>query len=800
MNDPGNEMFLNDGETRPAMKPGNHRGGTVLERRFVLSMAVVILALMGPAVVIVQIRAAEHFQTSARARGASMARSIAAVATPALLSYNYIGLEEAAHGAARDEGIAYVVIHDKEGLIAGDSRTIDGEARKSDDVVSQRAAESREPLVQRLMARDGTGEPVDVMDVAVPVFVADSSEKWGTVRVGVSLEPVKKAVARITYSLTALGAIGFLLCLLGARAASRRITRPVQTLREGTLALAQGDLSHRIEIRTGDEIEDLARHFNDMADEIETRQREAREARAALERLNASLEEEVRQRTAAHLRSESKYRTLVEGSPMGIAIIQAGRTAYVNPAYRKLVGEGGDTLLDVLHPEDRGTFMQAIQGWNRIDPFGPMEVRIRSHDGELRHVELRWMALDLDGEMAELCLLVDVTAMRKLMEQVAVSEKLRALGELASGVAHDFNNCLAIILGRCQLLARRTKDDAFLAGLRIIEKAASDGGQTVRRIQDFARMREASRRSSFDLADMVNDVVEITRGKWKDEAEERGITIDVTTAFNHSSIVIGNGAELREALTNFIINAVDAMPKGGVLSFTTVDEMKGDATFVRLDISDTGVGIPAGVKAQIFDPFFSTKGNLGTGLGLSISYGIITRHGGTIEVESTPGEGTTFTLKLPAGVGDAANDEDAVQDQPFIPATILVVDDEPAIREVLLEALTEAGYKVTAASGGREAIQKLEIVNYDLVLTDLGMPEVTGWDVVEAARARRPDMLVGLVTGWGETLDPAQVAEKGITFVVAKPFEMSQFTKQIRVVLHAGLKSRPTPQVHRPAA
>jgi CheY-like chemotaxis protein len=372
-------------------------------------------------------------------------------------------------------------------------------------------------------------------------------------------------------------------------------------------------------------------------------------------------------------------------------------------------------------------------------------------------------------------------------------------------VAHDFNNCLAIILGRCQLLARRTTDDTILSGLRIIEKAASDGGQTVRRIQDFARMREASRRSSFDLADMVTDVVEITRGKWKDEAEERGLSIEVVRSFNHSSIVLGNGAELREALTNFIINAVDAMPKGGTLSFTTVDEMTDDGTFVRLDISDTGVGIPDAIKAQVFDPFFSTKGNLGTGLGLSISYGIITRHGGTIEVASTPGEGTTFTLKLPAGVGDMTNEEDAVADQPFIPATILVVDDEPAIREVLLETLTDAGYKVTAASGGREAIQKLAIVNYDLALTDLGMPEVTGWDVVEAARARRPDMLVGLVTGWGETLDSAQVEGKGINFVVSKPFEMGQFTKQIRIALGTMgpaslLKGRSLPVSQRPAA
>jgi PAS domain S-box-containing protein len=749
-----------------------------------LSMAVVILALMGPAIIIVQYRAAEHFQTSARARGLSMARSIAAVATPALLSYNYIGLQEAAHGAARDEGIAYVIIHDKEGLIAGDSRTIDTEARQIGDEVSARASESREPLVQRVLARIADGQPVEVLDVAAPVYIADSADKWGTVRVGVSLEPVKKAVARITWSLTALGMMGFFLCLLGARAASRRITRPVQRLREGTLALAQGDLKHRIEIHTGDEIEDLARHFNEMADEIEARQAEARDARAALEKLNTSLEEEVKHRTAAQVRSESKYRTLVEGSPVGIAIIQNGRTVYVNPAYRKLVGDETRTVLDVLHPEDREAFFRDIQNWTRVEPFGPMEVRIKSHNRETRFAELRWMALDLDGEAAELCMLVDVSAVRKLQDQVAVSDKLRAMGELASGVAHDFNNCLAIILGRCQLLARKTQDEYVLKGLRVIEKAASDGGQTVRRIQDFARMREGSPSSVYDLAELVNDVVEITRGKWKDEAEGKGLKIEVETSFHHSSVVTGSPAELREALTNLILNSLDAMPRGGRIRFATTDEVKGDIPYVRLDVTDTGVGIPDAVKAQVFDPFFSTKGNLGTGLGLSITYGIVTRHGGTISVESQVGEGTTFTLKLPAGTAEPiAKDDTSDQELPFIPASILVVDDEPEILEVLLEGLSSAGYKVTACSGGQDALVRLELVNYDLVLTDLGMPGVSGWDVVNAARSRRPDILVGLVTGWGETLDPEKVERNGVSLVVAKPFEVNHFLKQVRALL-----------------
>ncbi len=759
--------------------------GTVIERRFMLSMAVVILVLMGPVVVIVQFRAAEFLQTSAQTRGLSMARSIAAVSTPSLLSYNYVGLEEAARSTSQDEGVAYIIIHDKEGLIAGNSRELTFEARESSDSVSTRAVLSVDDLVQRVTIRGNTGNAEDVYDIAVPVYVADSPQKWGTIRVGISLKPVQQAVARITYLLLLLAGLGFCLCLLGARAASRRITRPLQKLRDGTLALAGGNLTHRIEIRTGDEIEDLAAHFNRMADEVEARQAEARQARSELEKLNASLEEEVRTRTEALRYSERRYRVLVEGSPMGIAIIQSGKVVYGNPAYRNMVGEDMPAVTEVLDESDRLNLAIELEGWSRAEMCGPFEVTLRGSSGPARHVEMRWMAIEMDARPADLCMLVDVTAVRKLQEQVAVSDKLRALGELASGVAHDFNNVLAVILGRCQLMARRTDDDTILKGLSIIEKAASDGGQTVKRIQDFARMRKEATHGVHDVGDLVTDVVEITRSIWKNKAEGRGVHIKVDTRIGHTGKITGNAAELREALTNLVVNAVDAMPEGGSLTFTTSDEEVDGKSVVRLDFSDTGIGIPEEAQGLIFDPFFSTKGNLGTGLGLSITYGIITRHRGTVALESAVGKGTTFTLRFPVALDTDGADTTKAVNHPFIPATILVVDDEPEIRTVLKEGLTQAGYRVVDAEGGREAIKLLNLARYDMVLTDLGMPEVTGWDVVKAAGDMRSEAILGLVTGWGETLDPNRVRQANITFVVSKPFDLESLLQEVRGALAA---------------
>jgi anti-sigma regulatory factor (Ser/Thr protein kinase) len=241
------------------------------------------------------------------------------------------------------------------------------------------------------------------------------------------------------------------------------------------------------------------------------------------------------------------------------------------------------------------------------------------------------------------------------------------------------------------------------------------------------------------MKELVEDVVEITRSKWKNEAQGKGLSIEVDTEFAHTASIDGNAAELREALTNLIINAVDAMPRGGRLAFRTGDERVDERDMVRMEVSDTGQGIPHEVQAQIFDPFFSTKGNLGTGLGLSITYGIVTRHGGTITVESVPDEGTTFVLRLPVGTavpgaGEAAADEEI----PFVPATVLVVDDEPRSATCSSRGSAPPATRSRRSDRGARPSPAWVLVHYDVVLTDLGMPEVTGWDVVAAARTTRP--------------------------------------------------------------
>jgi GAF domain-containing protein/ActR/RegA family two-component response regulator len=364
-------------------------------------------------------------------------------------------------------------------------------------------------------------------------------------------------------------------------------------------------------------------------------------------------------------------------------------------------------------------------------------------------------------------------------DQLVRTEKLRALGEMASGVAHDFNNLLASILGRAQLLLRRVQEPQLRQWLQIIERSALDGAQTVKRLQDFTRIRKDSPLLPLDLGDVVRDALEITQSRWRDEPLSRGVTVEVHSALPQLPKILGDAVELREVFTNLILNAVDAMPAGGVLTLAAavVDGQ------VVATVADSGVGIAPAVRERIFDPFFTTKGPRGTGLGLSMSYGIVSRHGGTITVESAEGRGATFRLAFPAAADEATDALVAARD----PATVrslrcLVVDDEPTVRAVLADMLSSAGHAVVDLGDGADAIARFRSERFDLVLTDLAMPRVSGWQVARAVKQLAPAVPVFLVTGFGVELSPDERRANGVDAVLVKPLQIQEILDAVAEV------------------
>jgi len=362
--------------------------------------------------------------------------------------------------------------------------------------------------------------------------------------------------------------------------------------------------------------------------------------------------------------------------------------------------------------------------------------------------------------------------------QLVKTERLRALGEMAAGVAHDFNNLLSVILGRAELMLRRVREPAMVRDLEAVRRAAQDGADTVRRIQEFTRTRRTRSFERVDLGEVAREVVELTRPRWEVEAQSRGARYEFTVE-GVTPPVAGRPEELREVLTNLITNAVDAMPDGGRCTV----RLGGEAQWATVSVRDTGVGMVEDMRRRVFEPFFTSKGPRGTGLGLAVSWGIVTRHGGTIEVESTPGAGSTFIVRLPVPVTLPDSVIGVAVPAPVHAARVLIIEDEPEVQAVLADMLREAGYVVSVARDGSNGLERCEQESMDLVLSDISMPGLSGWDVAARLRTRFPSIPIGFVTGWGDQLDPERLARTGVSFVIAKPFQALDVLRHVAEAL-----------------
>lgn len=363
-----------------------------------------------------------------------------------------------------------------------------------------------------------------------------------------------------------------------------------------------------------------------------------------------------------------------------------------------------------------------------------------------------------------------VDDLRATQAQLVRGETLSAIGKLASGMAHHLNNLFAVILGRLETLLVKVPDPEARRYLQIVQRAAQDGAEVVRRVQRFSRVQPVSRTMPVDLNQLAQEVLDLTRPRWHDEALLRQIHIDTALDLGGVQPVAGELAPLREVLMNLVLNAIDAMPDGGRLCVKTWADAQG----VHCDVSDSGAGMSDEVRQRALDPFFTTKGPKSTGLGLSVTYGIIQRHNGKLDIDSAPGRGTTVHITLPAVVAAAGAPASSTPGPASLTQLrVLLVDDEPEVRSALADMLGTSGHTAFQAAGGKEALAWLEAGQpVDLVLTDLGMPGMTGADVARAVRGRWPHLRLGLMTGWDETEGLVGETSAVVDFVIAKPFKL----------------------------
>lgn len=347
--------------------------------------------------------------------------------------------------------------------------------------------------------------------------------------------------------------------------------------------------------------------------------------------------------------------------------------------------------------------------------------------------------------------------------------RMETLGRMTMGMAHDFNNLLSGILGHLELWRIESPPaPAQEAHLNTIESAASSGADLIARIQRYIRQEAQSSFESLDMNALIEDCLQFTRPYWYNEPRRQGIHIEATFEAGQIPPVRGTRSELRDVFVNLILNAIHALPEGGTIAVRSFVDEEG----VGIEVADSGTGMPTDVAKRVFEPLFSTKGDVGNGMGLAVAAGTMREHGGSIAVLSTEGEGTVFTLRFPSERETQPTQAVRVPSDKQIDQieaqTILVVDDEDMVRNVISRLLTLRGHNAVSAASAHEALDRLNDEEWDLILTDQGMPGMTGREFAHQVRKRMPEVPILLLTGDTDIdVNPAKINR-----VLTKPFKI----------------------------
>ena len=469
------------------------------------------------------------------------------------------------------------------------------------------------------------------------------------------------------------------------------------------------------------------------------------------------------------------WKAVFDSAPIGICIIEDGKLRFVNPQLEKITGcprkdLEGRKFWELVHPKDTEEFKErALRELTRLshsEDAPPYEVRLVNGAGEIVWVEWISTAIRYNGKPSILGNVLDITERKLMQGRLIRTERLRALGEMISGIAHNFNNLLVAVLGYSELLCSETDPERVSSGLERISEAGRRARDLIWQLQESARVVQDQSFVPVDLAKVVRETVASTRPRWRDQAWAEGIAIEIEDKLEGDLTLEGNPVELGRMVRELIFNAVDAMPRGGTIIIRA--ERKGEE--ILLCVSDTGTGMNENIKDRIFDPLFTTKMDIGSGMGLAIAYGTIQRHGGEISVDSESGVGTTFTIKFPAASRAMAP---SVEKNVIAPreAKILALDDEEDILNLLSQMLVR--HRVDVATDGERGLELFGEDGYDVVIVDLSMPGMNGWQVANRVREMDPNVGIVVCTGWDVELERVRLQESPIDLVLMKPFGMA---------------------------
>jgi PAS domain S-box-containing protein len=488
-------------------------------------------------------------------------------------------------------------------------------------------------------------------------------------------------------------------------------------------------------------------------------------------------------------RADEEIKSILQTTMEGYFLVDMqGRILDTNDSYCRMIGYSREELLEMsIKDIDATNSEESIKNIlrNILDTGSDFfEVRHKHKDGREIFLEASVNLLTI-GQPKVICFMHDITERLYAEKARLESERLGAIGEMSAAIAHDFNNSLQVIVGNIEMsLLNKDNFQKIDEYLNAAKRSAGDASARIIQLQRFASKAAAVEHTVLDLNKLFDEVILQTRPIWKNEAEKKGIKISIEKIYGKIKNIEGEEGEVRMVLHNIIKNAVEAMPNGGIITLTS--GMDGNDVFVR--IGDTGMGMSEKIKRRIFQPFFTTKGfEAGRGLGMSGSYSIIRDHGGKISIlESIVGKGTTIELKFPATEMKATESTKYKLILPLnISARILWVDDDLDIREIGNDLLESLGHNVDMSSGGSEALSLLENNHYDLLITDVAMPDMSGWQLTSTIKDTYPNMKVAVISGWGADVSEEEKTMHGVDYVLGKPVTIDRLEKLVTDILKA---------------
>lgn len=607
-----------------------------LRYRLIFTTSCMLIFILGILAIVLGYMQSRTTRHQLEKRGLSIAQSLGAASMADLLTYNYIALERSANQAARDPDVVYIIFHDKEGRVAGFSGRADLQNKLLDDEISRIALSSAKPVIQEITLETGK---TPGLDIAIPLFPSGSDQRWGTIRVCLSLTTMLRQINQTRWIILAIGLMAIVIGILMSLWTALRITRPLENLVQSTRETARGNLSRTIQIQSRDEVEVLASNFSSMI-------REILEHRDQLER---QLDEIKRLQQYA----DQLLTTMSDGL---LSMDMEGRVSTINPAAKEL-------FKDFDNPVDKGSSVsKSLKNFTELDTYiedilknphkkNPREIPLRCKSRERVLLIGSSILKDRKGNPQEIILnLHDITELKKLETSIRQAERLAGLGTLAAGMAHEIRNPLSTIKTFVQLLPRKMEKPGFLEKFqRTVPRELDQINRLVEDLLELARVPKYK----FETIN-IKSLLEQTIDSLEEEMKNRQIYCHCEYS-NNLPPIQADMSQLSKAFNNLIRNAMQAMLSSGKLSVKvffqkehTKDTQRLTAQngWITVVFQDTGVGIsPEDIK-NIFTPFFTTK-DIGTGLGLAITHKVITEHGGRIDVESYEEKGSLFQIYLP---------------------------------------------------------------------------------------------------------------------------------------------------------